>query len=84
MTSPADKGFPAYGLELNPFLLGELDPLTRPLDLKCVSWVDGWKSLDDAEELVNSRVAEGEPVFFVVDGESKTGPDLRKVRSAWC
>jgi hypothetical protein len=73
VTSPADSGFPVYGLTTNPFLLGELDPIARPQDLKCVSFVDGWGDLSAAEELIGRQAAVKGPVYFVVEGASQTG-----------
>lgn len=66
-------GLPAYGLTANPFTTVTLNPLINPADKKCVSLVDGWKDLSDAEELIHQRVAADRAVFFVVAGTSKTG-----------
>ena len=73
MTPPVEAGIPVYGLTSNPFRLETLDPLFHPTDLDCLSLVDGWKDLTEAEELIGRRVAEEKPVFFVVEGASDTG-----------
>jgi hypothetical protein len=73
MTPPTDPGFPVYGLASNPFLLAELDPITRPADLKNISLVDGWQDLSDAKGLIRRRVADAKPIYFVIVGASQTG-----------
>jgi hypothetical protein len=66
-------GLPAYGLTANPFALDTLNPLISLADEDCVSFVDGWRKLRDAEDLIRQRVAADKAVFFVVTGTSSTG-----------
>ena len=66
-------GLPAYGLTTNPFTMDTLNPLISRADQNCVSFVDGWRDLRDAEELIRQRVEADEAVFFVVSGTSSTG-----------
>jgi hypothetical protein len=68
-----ENGLPSYGLTVNPFSMDTLNPLISPADKDCVSFVDGWKGLSRAEELIRQRVAADKAVFFVVAGTSSTG-----------
>lgn len=63
-----------YGLEQNPYISKELDPLTCPADEKRLLDVDGFSTHKaDVDDILKEAVQKRVPAFFLLAGNSGTG-----------
>jgi hypothetical protein len=74
MTAPELKtGIERYGVCVNPFIRGPLDPLSASDPTEVPRPIGGLESLAAVEQYMQRAVAANEPVFVLVSGTRKSG-----------
>lgn len=67
------EGLCRYGFTENPYLRGELNPLSSATDGELLVRVDGFSKLDELDLALKNAVDQRHPLFFLVSGKSGSG-----------